>query len=283
MENLFPNNITTDSLRVYEFMGEEKCYKTLITEKENGVKWIKLNRPHRLNAFNLKMIKELSHAVSKAEADEEVRCIVIKGIGDRAFSTGADITIFKDLTSMSAKKFSERGQSLMNKIENSSKPYIAALHGFCLGGGLEIALVCDFRIADESAELGSSEIKLGIIPGWGGTQRLSRVVGLSKAKKLILLGDRIRAEDAVKIGLVDKVVPEKKLLDESRKLATKLVEGSPMALKHAKHAINLGTQFPLEVGLKLESQAFGIVLMTDDAREGVSAFLEKRKPNFSGK
>jgi len=264
-------------------MARGKRFETIITEKEDGVEWITLNRPHRLNSFTLEMVEELSTAIDKAEGDGEVRCIVIRGSGDRAFSTGADLTMFTDLTPTTACDASEKGQRLMDKIEASSKPYVAAVHGFCLGGGLELALACDFRIADELAELGNPEIRLGIFPGWGGTQRLSRVIGLARAKELIMLGDRIPAEEALRIGLIHKVAPVGKLQDEAKALAQRLVEGPPIALKLAKHAMNLGTQFPLEVGLKVEAQAFGIVASAEDTIEGISAFFEKRKPEFKGK
>ena len=264
-------------------MPKRKRFETIITEKEDGIEWITLNRPHRMNAFNLEMIDELSTAIDEAEADEDVRCVVIKSSGDRAFSTGADLSVFTDMTPISALDFSESGQRLMDKIEASSKPYVAAIHGFCLGGGLELALACDFRIADESAELGNPEIRLGIIPGWSGTQRLSKVIGLARAKELIMLGDRMPADEALRIGLVHRVVPVEKLLDEAKDLARRLVEGPPIALKLAKHAINVGAQFPLEVGLKVEAQAFGILASAEDTIEGISAFFEKRKPEFKGK
>jgi len=266
----------------YEYAGGSR-FETIVTEKEDGIEWITLNRPHKMNAFNLEMIDELSTAVDEAEADEEVRCVVIKSAGDRAFCAGLDLTVFTDLTPISTYNLSERGQRLMDKIEASSKPYIAAINGFCLGGGLELVLVCDFRLADESVQLGSPEIKLGIIPGWGATQRLSRIIGLARAKELIMLGDRIHAEEALRIGLVHKVVPVDNLLDEAKSLAQRLAEGPPIALRLAKHAINMGAQYPLEVGLKVEAQAFGLLASAEDTMEGISAFFEKRKPKFKGK
>jgi enoyl-CoA hydratase/3-hydroxyacyl-CoA dehydrogenase len=264
-------------------MARKRRYDTIITEKEGRIEWITLNRPHRLNAFNLEMIDELSSAIHEAEEDEDVRCIIIKGAGDRAFSAGADLTMFTELTPTVARDASQKGQRLMGMIEASSKPYVAAIHGFCLGGGLELALACDFRIADESAELGNPEIRLGIIPGWGGTQRLCRIIGLAKAKELIMLGDRIPADEALRFGLVHKVVPVGKLLEEARALAQRLVEGPPVALKFAKYVMNLGTQFPLEVGLGLEANAFGVIASTEDVIEGISSFFEKRKPEFKGR
>ena len=264
-------------------MPDGKRFETIITEKEDGVEWITLNRPRRMNAFNLEMIDELSTAVDEADADEEVRCVVIKGAGDRAFCAGLDLTVFADLSPMSAHHLSERGQTLMNKIETSSKPFVAAIHGFCLGGGFELALACDFRLANETAQLGSPEIGLGIIPGWGGTQRLSKIIGIARAKGFIMLGDRMSADEALKNGLVRGVVPVDELMDEVNSLAQRLAKGPPLALKLAKHAINMGSQFPSEVGLKVEAEAMGLLASTEDAQEGISAFFEKRKPEFKGK
>jgi len=196
-------------------MAKKTQYDTILTEKKGSILWLSFNRPGRMNAFNLDMIEEVSTAVDEADADEDVRCILVKGEGDRAFSVGADLTMFTGLDAESAIATSEQGQRLMGKIEAASKPFVAAIHGFCLGGGLEFALACDFRITAESASLGSPEINLGIIPGWGGTQRLPRLIGLAKAKELVLLGDRISAEDALKIGLVHKVVSLDKLYEEA--------------------------------------------------------------------
>ncbi len=264
-------------------MAEKGRFATITTEKRDGVQWITLNRPHRMNAFDMEMLNELSTAIEEAEADEDVRCVILKGAGERAFSSGADFTLFADLTPAQTLDTLEKGQRLMGKIESSSRPYVAAIHGYCLGGGLELALACDFRIADESAQLGSPEIKRGLIPGWGGTQRLSRVVGLAKAKELIMIGDMIPAGEALKIGLVHKVVSVDKLEEEVEALAQRMVEGPPVALKLAKRSINLSAQFPLEVGLNAEAQAVSIISSTEDIMEGVSAFFEKRKPEFKGK
>lgn len=264
-------------------MVEKGRFGTILTEKKDGVLWINFNRPHRMNAFDLEMLNDLSLAFKEAELDEEVRCVVIKGVGDRAFSSGADFTMFADLTPAATLNILEKGQQLMGRIEGASKPYIAAIHGYCLGGGLEFALACDFRVADESAQLGNPEIKRGLIPGWGGTQRLSRVVGLAKAKELIMIGDRITAKDALKIGLVHKVVSVGKLEEEVKALAQRMVEGPPVALKLAKRTINLSAQFPLEVGLQAEAQAVSIISSTEDIMEGISAFFERRKPEFKGK
>lgn len=260
-----------------------KAYETVKVEREESVLWIILNRPHRLNAFNDVLIEELADALETAEKDPSVRCVVITGEGDRAFSAGADITMFPKATPVKAEEFSRMGQMVFGKIEEMSKPVIAAINGFALGGGLELALACDFRIAAEHAELGSPEINLGLIPGWGGTQRLVRIVGLAKAKEMVMLGTRLKAEEALKVGLVHKVVHYEKLRDETRDLAKKLSEGPPVALKYAKYALNFGTQVPLEAGLRIESGLMALTFSTEDLKEGVEAFMSRRKAEFKGK
>lgn len=264
-------------------MSEPKHYESIITKKEEGVGWMMLNRPHRLNTLTAEMIDEMHSALDEFEGDKEIRCIVITGAGDRAFSAGADVTAFTGLTPATAVDASAKGQALFTRLEKLGKPIIASLNGYALGGGLEMALACDFRLASENAELGQTETKLGLIPGWGGTQRLVRMIGLAKAKELIMLGERISADEAAKIGLIHKVVPKEKLSEETLALAKKFVEGPPVALKVAKELLNFGTQVPLDIGLKLEAEAFGIVLSTKDVMEGVSAFMSKRKPEFKGK
>ena len=264
-------------------MAKKSRYDTILTEKAEGILWITLNRPGRMNAFNLEMIDEVFAAVEEADSDDEVRCVVLKGEGDRGFSAGADLTIFSDLSPEGAIATSERGQRLMDRIEASPKPFVAAIHGFCLGGGLEAALACDFRVAAESAQLGSPEVNLGIIPGWGGTQRLSRLLGLGRAKEVVFLGDRMSADQALSIGLVHKVVPLESLYDEAEALAKRLAAGPPVALGVAKRVMNRGSELPLEEGLKLEAESFGTLAETEDIVEGISAFFERRKPEFKGK
>ena len=260
-----------------------KVYETIKVEREENVLWITLNRPHRLNAFNDVLLEELADALDAAEKDPSVRCVVIIGEGDRAFSVGADITMFPRATPVIAEEVSRLGQKLFGKIEEMPKPVIAAINGFALGGGLELALACDFRIAAEHAELGNPEINLGLIPGWGGTQRLVRLVGLAKAKEMIMLGDRLKAEEALKIGLAHKVVHFEKLRDEARELAKKLSEGPPIALKYAKQTLNFGTQVPLEAGLRIEAGLMALSFSTEDLKEGVEAFMSRRKAEFKGK
>ena len=260
-----------------------KAYETVKVEREQSVLWIILNRAHRLNAFNDVLMEELADVLDTAEKDSSVKCLVITGDGDRAFSAGADVTMFPKATPVKAEEFSRAGQKVFGKIEEMSKPVIAAINGFALGGGLELALACDFRVAAEHAELGSPEIGLGLIPGWGGTQRLVRIVGLAKAKEMVLLGNRLKAEEALRIGLVTKVVHYDKLRDEVRELAKKLSEGPPIALKYAKYALNFGTQVPLDMGLRLESGLMGLTFSTEDLKEGVEAFMSRRKAEFKGK
>jgi len=259
-----------------------KLYETIKIEREGSIVWIILNRPHRLNAFNDTLLKELSEALDTVENDPSIRCVIITGEGDRAFSAGADVTAFPKITPVKAEEFSRGGQKVFSKIEEMSKPVIAAINGYALGGGLELALACDFRIASENAELGNPEIILGIIPGWGGTQRLARIVGLRNAKRLVMLGERLKADEALKIGLVDKVVPLEKLREEAKALAQRLAEGPPIAMKYAKHALNFGSQVPLNIGLRLEATLMALLFSTHDAKMGVEAFMSKRKPEFKG-
>jgi enoyl-CoA hydratase/3-hydroxyacyl-CoA dehydrogenase len=260
-----------------------KAYETIKLEREQSVLWIILNRPHRLNAFNDVLLEELSDVLDTAEKDQSVRCVIIIGEGDRAFSAGADLTMFPKATPVKAEEFSRAGQKVFGKTEEMSKPVIAAINGYALGGGLELALACDFRVAAEHAEFGSPEASnLGLVPGWGATQRLVRIVGLPRAKEIIMLGNRLKADEALRIGLVHRVVHYDKLRDEARELAKKLTEGPPIALKYAKYALNFGSQVPLDVGLRLEACLMGLSFSTEDLKEGVEAFMSRRKAEFKG-
>lgn len=260
-----------------------KMYETLKIEREKSTVSITLNRPHRLNTFNDTLIEELSEVLNTIDQDPSLRCVILTGEGDRAFSAGADVMAFPKATPITATEFSRIGQNIFSKIETLSQPVIAALNGYTLGGGLELALACDFRIAAEHAELGSPEINLGIIPGWGATQRLVRIIGLSSAKRLVMLGDRVKADEALKIGLVDKVVPYEQLMEETRTLSQRICEGPPIALKYAKQAINFGSQMPLDAGLRLEASLMGLLFSTEDIKLGLEAFMSRRKPKFKGK
>ncbi|MCG2863287.1 MAG: 3-hydroxyacyl-CoA dehydrogenase/enoyl-CoA hydratase family protein [Vulcanisaeta sp.] len=258
-------------------------FKEIILRKEPPLAWIILNRPQRLNALTLTMLEELSRALDMLWDDKDVRVVIIRGAGDRAFSAGADVTSFTGpLHTYYFFLYNRKFQEAVSKIERFPKPVIAAINGYALGGGLEIALACDFRIATDTSELGQPEINLGIIPGAGGTQRLARIVGLGRAKELIMLGDRIKADEAYRIGLVNRVVPKERFEEEVRSFAMRLAQGPPIALTYAKYALNFGTQVPVDIGLLLEAAFFSMAVNTKDAQEGVMAFLTRRRPEFKG-
>ncbi|MBW9141284.1 MAG: enoyl-CoA hydratase/isomerase family protein [Candidatus Aramenus sp.] len=256
--------------------------ETVDVKKDNGIGWIFLNRSDKLNAINMKMIQELWTAIKNYEEDNEVKVIVLTGRG-KAFSAGADISQFKELTPAGAWELARKGRELMDYIERVPKPTIAMINGYALGGGLELAMACDFRIASEDAMFGLPEINLGIYPGFGGTQRLLRLVGKTKALEMMMTGDRITAQEAERIGLLNKVVPKEKLEEETIKFAQKLMEKSPLILSILKSVVLYGNDAPLLDGLNMESLGWGFVFSTNDQKEGVNAFLEKRKPNFQGK
>jgi len=266
----------------YDYRAEAREYKEIILRREPPLAWIILNRPHRMNAITATMGEELSRALDELWFDGEVRVLIITGAGDRAFSVGADVTAFGGGTPDSAFMLARSLQEVTMKIEKFPKPVIAAVRGHALGGGCEIAMACDFRIASSNSTFGQPEIRLGIIPGAGGTIRMAKLVGLTKAKELVMLGDRITAEEAEKIGLINKVVPLERFEEEVRAFAMRLAEGPPVALKAAKYSMNFGTQIPLDIGLMLESSLFGILFSTKDMVEGVTAFLSKKKPTFKG-
>ncbi len=260
------------------------AYENIIVEREDNVAVITFNRPKALNALNRALMAELDAALDELAADDSVGAIVLTGAGEKAFVAGADISEFNDYGSASqAAAFALKGQAVLNKIENLPKPVIAAINGFALGGGCELAMACDIRLAADTARLGQPEINLGILPGYGGTQRLPRLVGRGQAKLLCLTGDHITADEALRIGLVDKVVPAAELMAEVRKLAGKLAGKAPVARALIKRAINVGLEGSLAEGLAFEASQFGLVFNTEDRVEGVNAFLEKRKPTWKGK
>jgi enoyl-CoA hydratase/carnithine racemase len=253
-----------------------KGYKTIKQHKKQHTSWITLSRPNKLNAINNLMLDELSEAIDNAKKDPDVKCIIITGTGERAFSAGADITELQKLNSETAKAFSMKGQRVFSKLEALSKPVIATIGGYALGGGLELALACDFRIAADCSVFGCPEAKLGFIPGWGATQRLPLVVGLSSAKRLIMAGEMIPADEAYRIGLVDKVVSYEKLEVEAEALASKLCEYPAEALKHAKQVLNSAGKADLESGLKRETEAFGLLFSLEETRKRVASFGSQR-------
>jgi len=251
-------------------------YGAIKLNKKQTAAWITLNRPNKLNAINAVMLQELSEALDTIEKDANTKCVIIVGEGEKAFSAGADLTELQKLTPETAAEFSAKGQQVFSKLEALSKPVVAAINGYALGGGLELALACDFRLASDNAELGCPEMKLGFIPGWGGTQRLPRIVGVAEAKRLIMLGDRVKADEAYKIGLVDKVVPQKELKAETVAVAQRLGECPPAALKYAKRAINSVTAVSFEDGLKKERDFFAMLFSSKETRDKIEAFGSQR-------
>jgi enoyl-CoA hydratase len=258
-------------------------FKNLLTKKSDGIGWITINRPDKLNAMNIETIEELKTAFRDFEHDTEVKAVILTGAGEKAFVAGADISEFVRLDAELGSHFSRQGQALTRAIENYPKPVIAAVNGYALGGGTEIALACHIRLASENAKLGQPEVKLGIIPGYGGTQRLARLVGKGKAMEMILSGRIIEAREAGEVGLINRVVPAAELLSAAEAMAKEIIKNAPLALAYSIEAINQGLDMTLDDGLELEAQIFGRTCATEDFREGAQAFLEKRKPNFRGR
>jgi enoyl-CoA hydratase len=258
-------------------------FKYLTYEKSEGIATITLNRPEALNSFSNELQKEIFEAVEDIKNDENVRVVVLTGAGEKAFSTGADIKAMKGMNALGARELSIRGEKLCLAFENLEKPVIAAINGYALGGGLEVAMSCDIRIASENARMGQTEVNIGLIPGWGGTQRLTRLIGATKAKELIYTGKMIDAKTAEQLGIVNMVVPTDKFKETVRQFALELASKAPVALKVAKALINKGAEISLDSAVELEREGFGVVASTEDLQEGVSAFTEKRKPAFKGK
>ncbi len=258
------------------------AYKNIIVEKKEGIGTIKINRPKVLNALNKETIQEISKAVGELDQDEKIKVAILTGEG-KAFIAGADISQMKDMTTLEAKEFAELGHNTLLKIENSRLPFIAAINGYALGGGCETLMACDICIASKSAKLGQPEINLGIHPGFGGTQRLPRLVGRMKAKELLLTGKNIDADEACRIGLINMVVEDDKLMETTEKLAGKIAGKSPIQTHFIKSLVNKGTDIDLHSACSLEISYFSSSFSTHDQKEGMSAFLEKRKPVFKGK
>jgi enoyl-CoA hydratase len=257
-------------------------YETVIFEKEGRVAVLKFNRPKALNAINLDVLKEVRAVLDQVEANESIKVLVLTGEGDRAFVAGADIAHMSQLTPLEMRYFSRTGQDLLFRLENLSIPVIASVNGFALGGGLEIAMACDFIYASEKAKFGQPEINLGLIPGFGGTQRLPRLIGKSRAKELCMTGDMMGAQEALDVGLINKVFPPEQLWEETMNTARSLSEKGSISLKALKDCIGRGVDVDLRDGCYMESDAFGLCIVSPDAKEGMSAFLEKRKAEFKG-
>lgn len=258
------------------------AFDTLLIEDRGAVRHITLNRPDKLNALNRATLSELLAAFEAAAADVAVRVVVLTGAGPKAFVAGADIAEMNGLSPVQARDFSRLGQRLMRRIETLGKPVLARINGFALGGGLELAMACHLRIAAEGAKLGQPEVNLGLIPGFGGTQRLLRLCGRGPALELCLLGSPIDAGRARELGLVTRVVPADQLDAEVEALAGQLANAAPQALRGVLDAVVLGGEAPLDTGLDYETQAFALAFSTDDMKEGTGAFLARRKPDFRG-
>jgi enoyl-CoA hydratase len=258
-------------------------YNTLIYEKKDNIGVLTVNRPDKLNALSNELTEELDQLLSEAEHDADLRVLVITGAGDKAFVAGADINELVERDGIMGRDVSRLRQDLFARIENLPVPVIAAVNGYALGGGLELALACNIRIASEKAQFGAPEVKLGIIPGDGGTQRLPRLVGLGRAMELVLTGDFIDASEAHRIGLVNRVVSPEDLMDNVMALAKKIASRPPLAVKYAKEAVNRSQEGDTTSGYALESYLHALACTTEDKAEGVAAFLGKRKGSFKGK
>lgn len=252
-------------------------------ENRDGVLFVFIDRPKVLNALNAQTVEEIGRVFAEARSDSAVKAVILTGGGEKAFVAGADINELAQKSPLTGKETSERGQFILSQIERFPKVVIAAINGFALGGGCELALACHIRIASDKAQIGLPEVTLGIIPGYGGTQRMARLLGKGKALEMVLTGDRIGAEEAERIGLVNKVVPADQLIAAAEEMARKIASRSPVAVRAAIEAVNNGSEMPFEEGQFLEATLFGLLCASEDMKEGMKAFLEKRPANFPGK
>jgi enoyl-CoA hydratase len=250
---------------------------------ERGIALVTVNRPDKLNALSAAVVADLKQAFERVAFDPAIRAAIVTGAGPKAFVAGADINELAVLTPVQASEYAARGQAVFRGLETCRKPSVAAINGFALGGGLELAMACTVRFASDNAKLGQPEVKLGIIPGYGGTQRLARIVGRGRAMELLLSGDPVSAAEAHRIGLVNAVIPQAELLDHSRAWLAKVLANGPLAVGLVMEAVDAGLDSGLDAGLRFEATAFGVSAATEDRREGTRAFLEKRSPVFAGK
>jgi enoyl-CoA hydratase len=258
-------------------------FSNILFEKKNAIAYVTVNRPKVLNALNMATMEELRAAFHDIKNDASVRVVIVTGAGEKAFIAGADIAELNQNNAITAKEYTHRGQSVLNLIENLGKPVIACINGFALGGGCEVAMACTFRLASENAKLGQPEVKLGIIPGYGGTQRLPRLVGKGVAMQLLLTGEMISAQEALRIGLVNEVTPPAELIPRAEAIAQKIVANGPLAVQYTMEAVNKGVEGTQAEGLYIEAVLFGMACATEDEKEGTKAFLEKRQAQFKGK
>lgn len=257
-------------------------YQTLLISISDRIATVTINRPDKLNALNAQCKGELKQFFTSTKADHNVDVVILTGAGEKAFVAGTDISELPSLDVQSGREFAEGGQAVFDLIQHLGKPVIAAVNGYALGGGCEVALACHIRIASDNAKFGQPEVNLGIIPGYGGTQRLARLVGLGKAAELILTGDQIDAHEALRIGLVNKVVPQNELIPAAVAIAKTILSKGQIAVRIALKALNASLEMPLSEGLRVEAALFGECCGTQDFKEGTNAFLEKRKPTFTG-
>jgi enoyl-CoA hydratase/carnithine racemase len=261
----------------------ESKYENVLYEKKNSIAYVTLNRPKVLNALSGKTWQELRAVFEDARDDASVRGVILTGAGDKAFIAGADISELAKVSAVQAEESSSSGQDVLNLIENLGKPVIAAINGFALGGGCETAMACTIRLASESAKFGQPEVKLGVIPGGGGTQRLPRLIGKGRALQLILTGEIISASEAYRIGLVNQVLPAAELIPQAEALLREIFANAPLAIKYSLEAVNKGMETSQSEGQALEASFFGLCAGTEDKSEGTRAFLEKRAPQFQGR
>src|ERR1700686_2186552 len=258
-------------------------YENILLEKKNAIAYVTINRPKVLNALSLATMEELGAAFLEIKDDSAIRVAILTGSGEKAFVAGADIGELARQDPVSGKKFAHRGQAVLDLIENLGKPVIACVNGFALGGGCELALACTMRLASDNAKLGQPEVKLGIIPGYGGTQRLPRLVGKGIAMQMVLAGEMITAQEAHRIGLVNEITAAAELIPRAEAIAAKIIANAPLAVQYAMEAVNKGMEMTLSEGLYLEAVLFGVACATEDKKEGTTAFLEKRAAQFKGK
>src|SRR3981189_2444922 len=266
-----------------EIVTEQMAYENILFEKKDSIAYITFNRPKVLNALNRKTVEELRDALQDARDDSSVRVVILTGAGEKSFVAGADISELAQRTPVDGKDFSLFGQSVFHLLETLGKPSICAINGFALGGGCELALSCTIRVRSTHPQLGQPEVKLGIIPGYGGSQRLARLCGKGVAHELCLTGEMITAEEAQRIGLVNHIYEPAELLPAAEAMAKKIIEKAPLAVKYCMEAIERGVEMPQEEGLFLEATLFGLCCATEDMREGTKAFLEKRPAQFKGR
>jgi enoyl-CoA hydratase len=270
---------------LYRFLNQKASmpFENIRLETRDRIAYVTIDRPKVLNALNMATMSELRTAFTQLKEDRNVRVVILTGAGEKSFVAGADIGELQKNNPVEAKEYTHRGQAVLDLIENLGKPVIACINGFALGGGCEIAMACTMRLASENAKLGQPEVKLGIIPGYGGTQRLPRLVGKGIAMQLLLTGEMITAQEAHRIGLVNEVISAAQLISRAEAIAQAIIQNSPLAIQYCLEAVNHGMEMTQQEGLYLEATLFAVCCATEDKKEGTTAFLEKRAPNFVGR